>query len=231
MIKALCNFMVKFFLDTASVDEIKIWQQSQLVSGVTTNPILLAKEKKDPIKVLQDICDLSPGPVSAQVTEKVSEKMIKQGINLAKINKKIIVKVPCNYEGLKAAKTLKKKGVKLNITLGFNPSQIVAFSNLDVDYFSLIIGKTEDWGFSNIDSIEACKQIIKKMKSKTKLLVASIRNEEHLQKAITEGADVVTVPPATWKIIYENKYSQMGLDSFFSSWNSIDAKFKKNYEK
>jgi len=174
---------------------------------------------------------MSPGPVSAQVTEKVSEKMIKQGINLAKINKKIIVKVPCNYEGLKAAKTLKKKGVKLNITLGFNPSQIVAFSNLNVDYFSLIIGKTEDWGFSNIDSIEACKQIIKKMKSKTKLLVASIRNEEHLQKAITEGADVVTVPPATWKIIYENKYSQMGLDGFFSSWNSIDEKFKKNYEK
>jgi transaldolase len=153
--------MIKFFLDTASTKEIKIWKKMKLVNGVTTNPILLGKEKADPINVLKEICNLTPGPVSAQVTEKKFENMIYQGINLSKINKKIIIKLPCNHEGLKAAEVLKKKKIKINITLGFNPAQIVGFANLNVDYFSLIIGKTEDWGFSNIDSIKSCKKIIK----------------------------------------------------------------------
>ena len=223
--------MIKFFLDTASTKEIKIWKKMKLVNGVTTNPILLGKEKADPINVLKEICNLTPGPVSAQVTEKKFENMIYQGINLSKINKKIIIKLPCNHEGLKPPEVLKKKKIKINITLGFNPAQIVGFANLNVDYFSLIIGKTEDWGFSNIDSIKSCKKIIKNMKSNTKLLVASIRNEGHLEKAIINGADVITVPPSTWENIYKNKYSQMGLDAFFSSWKKVKKEYIKNYEK
>ena len=223
--------MIKFFLDTASTKEIIIWNKLNLVDGVTTNPILLGKESLDPIKVLQNICKLTKGPVSAQVTEKKSDKMVSQGINLAKINKKIIIKLPSNYEGLKAAKILKTKKIKINITLGFNPAQIVAFANLNVEYFSLIIGKTEDWGFSNIDSIKACKDIIRNMRSNTKLLVASIRNEEHLQKAIINGADAITVPPSTWELIYKNKYSNKGLESFFSAWKKVNKSYIKNYEK
>ena len=223
--------MIKFFLDTASTKDILEWSKLNLVNGVTTNPILLGKENLDPIKVLKSICKIVKGPVSAQVTEKKFEKMISQGLNLAKIHKNIIIKVPCNHEGLKAAKILKKKKIKINVTLGFNSAQIVAFANLNVDYFSLILGKTEDWGFSNINSIKACKNIIKSMKSDTKLLVASIRNEEHLEKAIVNGADVITVPPSTWDLIYKNKYSEMGLQSFFESWTKVKEVYIKNYEK
>ena len=223
--------MIVFFLDSASEKEIKKWNNLNLVSGVTTNPILLAKEKQDPIKILKNISKVVKGPISAQVTEKDSEKMVNQGLYLSKIHKNIIVKIPCDFEGLKAAKVLKKKKIKINITLGFNPAQIVAFANLNVDFFSLIIGKTEDWGFSNINSISACKKIIKSMKSETKLLVASIRNEEHLEKAITDGADVVTVPPSTWETIYKNKYSEIGLKSFFETWLKVKKKYIKNYEK
>ena len=223
--------MTKFFLDTASEKEIKKWNSLNLVNGVTTNPILLANEKQDPIKILKNISKIVKGPISAQVTEKNNEKMINQGLYLSKIHKNIIVKIPCNFEGLKAAKVLKKKKVKVNITLGFNPAQIVAFANLNIDFFSLIIGKTEDWGFSNIDSISACKKIIKSMKSETKLLVASIRNEEHLEKAITDGADIVTVPPSTWETIYKNKYSEIGLKNFFETWLKVKNEYIKNYEK
>ena len=223
--------MTEFFLDTASEKEIKKWSSLNLVNGVTTNPILLANEKQDPIKILKNISKIVKGPISAQVTEKSNEKMINQGLNLSKIHKNIIVKIPCNFEGLKAAKVLKKKKVKVNITLGFNPAQIVAFANLNIDFFSLIIGKTEDWGFSNINSISACKKIIKSMKSETKLLVASIRNEEHLEKAITDGADIVTVPPSTWETIYKNKYSEIGLKNFFETWLKVKNEYIKNYEK
>ncbi len=223
--------MVKFFLDTASIKEITFWNKLDLVNGVTTNPILLGKENSDPIKVLKNICKIVSGPVSAQVTEQKYEKMVNQGLNLSKIDKKIIIKLPCNYEGLVAAKILIKKKIKVNVTLGFNPAQIVAFANLNVDYFSLIIGKTEDWGFSNIDSIKASKDILKKIKSKTKLLVASIRNENHLEKSIVNGADVVTVPPSTWGLIYNNKYSKIGLENFFSAWKKVNKIYIKNYER
>jgi len=223
--------MTEFFLDTASEKEIKKWNSLNLVNGITTNPILLANEKQDPIKILKNISKIVKGPISAQVTEKDNEKMINQGLYLSKIHKNIIVKIPCNFEGLKAAKVLKKKKIKINITLGFNPAQIVAFANLNIDFFSLIIGKTEDWGFSNINSISACKKIIKSMKSETKLLVASIRNEEHLEKAITDGADIVTVPPSTWETIYKNKYSEIGLKNFFETWLKVKNEYIKNYEK
>ena len=221
---------MKFFLDTASLDEIKYWKKLDLVNGVTTNPVLLEKEKTDSVILLKHICKIISGPVSAQVTETKSEKMIKQGYNLSKIAKNIIIKLPCNHDGLKAAKILKKKNIKINVTLGFNPAQLTAFANLNVDYFSLILGKTEDWGFSNVEAIANCKKIIQNMKSNTKLLVASIRNEDHLIRAITDGADIVTVPPSTWKNLYKNKYTDMGLDTFYSSWRKVNNKFKKNYE-
>ena len=223
--------MVKLYLDTASIEDILFWKKLDLVHGVTTNPVLLTKEKENPIILLKKICKLSPGPVSAQVTKKNYKEMIVQGLHLSKISKKIVIKLPCNLDGLKAAKILKKKKIKINITLGFDPAQAAAFANLNVDFFSLIIGKTEDWGFSNIDSISACRKIIKIMGSNTKLLVASIRNSEHLKQAIVNEADIITVPPSTWLNIYKNKYTAIGLNSFFSTWKKIRRDYKIKYEK
>ena len=138
---------MKFFLDTASFDEITYWNKLKFVDGVTTNPSLLSQEKNDPITNLKKITKIINGPVSAQVTFDNHLKMINQGLNLSKISKNIVIKLPSNIEGLKAAKELKKRGKKINITVGFNPTQILAFARLNVDYFSLIYGKTEDWDF------------------------------------------------------------------------------------
>ena len=122
--------------------------------------------------------------------------MIKQALKFIKISK-YNIKLPANEEGFLAAKFLKKKKIKLNITVGFNASQIIPFGKINVDYFSLILGKTEDWGFSNEETIKTTKKILINIKSKTKLLLASIRNEDHLTKSIINGADVLTVPPTT----------------------------------
>ena len=221
---------MKFFLDTCSINEIRKWKQFDLVEGVTTNPSLLSKQKNETTSQLRKICSIVNGPVSAQVTEINCENMIKQAINLKKIAKNIIIKIPATEDGYLAAKFLKKIKIKINVTVGFNPSQIVPFAKINVDYFSLILGKTEDWGFSNVDSIMKSKRIIKSLNSKTKLLLASIRNEDHLIDSITNGADVLTIPPKTWEKIFKNKYSKLALDNMRNDWQLIPKKEKKKYD-
>ena len=221
---------MKFFLDTCSLKEIKKWSQYNLVEGVTTNPSLLSKEKNETTNQLKRISSIVKGPVSAQVTEDNHEKMIKQAIKLKKISKNIIIKLPANNEGFLAAKFLKKKKIKINVTVGFNPSQIIPFAKIDIDYFSLILGKTEDWGFSNFDSIAKSKDILKSINSKTKLLLASIRNEDHLIKSIVNGADIITVPPTTWEKVFNNKYTKLALKGMSEDWAKISINDKKNYE-
>lgn len=222
---------MKFFLDTASIKEIKIWKNFGLVDGITTNPSLLSKEGADPLIQLKQITKIVNGPVSAQVTETQSEDMIKQGIRLKKIAKNIIIKLPSTLEGLLAAKVLTKKKIKTNITLGFQPSQIIPFAKLNVTYFSLFLGRTEDYGFSNVISISETKKIIKKLNSNTKLLVASIRNSDHLKQAAINGADVITIPPKTWSEVYNNKYTLMGDKDFHNSWINLSQEVRKEYEK
>ena len=146
------------FLDTCSINEIKKWSNFNLVDGVTTNPSLLSKEKKETTQQLKEICSIVKGPVSAQVTKTTNEEMIKQALKFIKISKNIIIKLPANEEGFLADKFLKKKKIKLNITVGFNASQIIPFGKINVDYFSLILGKTEDWGFSNEETIKTTKK-------------------------------------------------------------------------
>lgn len=221
---------MKFFLDTSSVKEIKKWSNYNLVQGVTTNPSLLSKQKNDPIKQLKLICSIVKGPVSAQVTEKKDTNMIKQALKLKSISDNIIIKLPANDQGFLAAKFLKKKKIKMNITVGFNPAQIIPFAKINVDFFSLILGKTEDWGFSNVDSINKSKKIIHSINSKTQLLLASIRNEEHLYNAIINGADVVTVPPSTWEKVFKNKYSSLAIKAMSDDWKNLTLSNRRNYE-
>ena len=222
---------MKFFLDTSLLSDINYWKKLNLVDGVTTNTSLLSKNKGDVLKNLTNIIKTVNGPISAQVTYHETEQMIKQGMSFAKLSKNIVIKLPSNVEGLKAAKYLKKIGKKVNITLGFEPSQIIAFAKINVDYFSLIYGKTEDWGFSNLNSISETKKILGKLNSKTKLLVASLRNPDHLKNAIINGADVVTVPPSTWEKVYTNKYSNLANKRFISDWKKINKINKYKYEK
>jgi len=221
---------MKFFLDTASIDKINYWNKFNLVQGVTTNPTLLSKEGSDSVKVIKEICKIVNGDISAQVTMTNPKEMVEQAHFLKSLDKKIVIKLPCTTDGIIAAKNLAKKKFKINITLGFDPAQLAAFKNINITYFSFIIGRVEDFGDSNIKNIPILKSMIKKLNPKIKFLAASIRNQSQLLEAAINGADVITVPPTTWEKIYKNKYTLDGEKSFLDSWRSLPEATRKKYE-
>ncbi|MFT5690421.1 MAG: transaldolase, partial [Planctomycetota bacterium] len=180
---------MQFFLDTANLDSIRHWQAFGLVDGVTTNPALLAKEGGDPLKHLENVCELVGGPVSAQVTATDTAGMITQGHALSKVRDNVVVKIPATANGYRAAETLVGNGIQCNITLCFQPAQAIPFARLGAAYVSLIVGRTEDFGLNSRDEVARTRQLIDAIGSETKLLVASIRNPTHLTEAIIGGAD------------------------------------------
>lgn len=222
--------MIKFFLDTASINQIIFWKKFGLVDGVTTNPALLSKEGSDSIKTITEICKIVNGDVSAQVTENDPKDMIEQAKYLKSIHKNIVIKLPCTLKGIEAARILATKKFKLNITLGFDPAQLSVFHNIDIKYFSFIIGRVEDFGESNIENIPKLKAMIMKLNPKIKFLAASIRNSQQLLSAATNGADVITVPPSTWEKIYNNRFTLDGEKSFKESWEKLPLAIRKKYE-
>ena len=221
---------MKFFLDTANLDDIRFWKKYNLVDGVTTNPTLLSKEKLSPTKQIEKISKIISGPVSVQVTKNTPEEIVNQAYKFLKIRKNIIIKVPANRAGYIASMKLKSKKIKLNVTLGFDSSQFAIFARLNVDYFCMILGNTEDWGIKNLERDQKAIQIKKNYKLKTNILVASIRSTEHFNQSLHSGADVLTVPPSTWEKVFRNKYSELGLLNFKKDWNKINKRLKKNYE-
>jgi len=219
----------QFFLDSASLKDILYWKQFDLVNGVTTNPKLLSDQNCEPLKLIKEICKQVQGPVSAQITETDEKNMIEQGLMLSKVSKNLVVKIPLIEKGIRVAKILAKKKVNLNITLGFDPSQILLFKNINISYFSFIVGRIEDFGLSNRENISKLKKIIKLNKMKCKLLCASIRNSEQLIDSIISESDAITVPPKTWSQILQNKFSVEGQKDFLKAWSQL-KKNKKGYE-
>jgi transaldolase len=219
-----------FFLDTASIDEIKKWSEFGLVQGVTTNPTLLSKENSEPLEQLKKIAMIVKGPISAQVTYQNHEKMIIQGRGLSKIAGNIVVKFPCTIEGFKAAKIASKEGISTNITLTFDPSQAIPFALLPVTYVSLIIGREEDFGLHNLQRLLQLRTLFDSMQTKTKILAASIRNTHHLIAAIDAKVDVITVPPATWNNVLNNPQSIAGELDFIKNWKSLSSSLREKYE-
>lgn len=221
---------MEFFLDTASIEEIKKWEQYGIVNGVTTNPTLLSKEKKEPIEQIKKIASMVNGPVSVEVTNTIHEKMILQGKKLSRIADNIIIKVPATNEGFLAAKEFTRDEIKCNITLTFDPAQAIPFCLLPVNYISLIVGRTEDFGIDDIKRIQQLRGIIKNMNSKSKILAASIRNSHHLIESILGEADSITVPPNTWNNIFQNPLTLSGERDFINAWKELPEEIRKKYE-
>ena len=226
----MCKFM-KFFLDTASLEEIEKWKPYGIVNGVTTNPSLLSKENCNALERLKQITAIVEGPVTAQVTSTFHEKMILQAKSLAKLANNILIKLPATSEGFLAAKELVKNEISCNITLTFDPAQAIQFCLLPVNYVSLILGRTEDFGIRDLNRVKQLRDIIDNLNSKTKLLSASIRNSQHLIAAILGHSDVITVPPNTWKNIYQNPLTLIGEKDFLDSWKSLPETLRETYEK
>jgi len=221
---------MEFFLDTASIEDIKCYQPLGLVDGVTTNPALLAKEGRDPIEQVKKILSIVPGPVSVEVAYTEPDRIIGHARKLAKLADNVVIKVPASFAGLTAATQLKKDGIKMNVTLIFHASQAVPFIQLGVEYVSSFIGRVEDFGLDNRKLAYDIKQAITQMDSPTKQIAASMRNPDYLLESILAGADILTVPPSCWEKVYHNPLFILGETEFLQSWRRLPEAARKTYE-
>ncbi len=216
---------MEFFLDTADVDSIRDLSETGLIDGVTTNPSLVAKSGKDFFTILKDISKIVSGPISAEVTALESDGMVAEGEKLAKIAKNIVIKLPLTQEGLKACIKLTKKKIKTNVTLCFSPAQALIAAKSGATYISPFVGRLDDIGENGMELIQKIKDIYSNYpKLNTKILVASVRNMEHVAQAAIIGADVVTLPPKILEELYEHPLTKKGLDAFLEDWKKTNQK-------
>ena len=209
---------MKFFVDTAIIEEIRELNDLRLVDGVTTNPSLILKSGRDIIDVTKEICSLVDGPVSAEVTANDFDSMMRQADILSKIAENICVKLPLTWDGLKACKALTKNGIKTNLTLCFSANQALLAAKAGATYVSPFIGRLDDIGLNGIDLIGEIRTIFDNYDFTTKILAASIRTVNHVKEAALIGADVATIPPSIMKILVKHPLTDKGLDIFLKDW-------------
>lgn len=212
---------MKIFLDTANVDEIKKINELGLVDGVTTNPSLLAKEGKNPMKVIKEICRIVNGPVNVEVISKEANGMIKEARELSRMDRKIVVKIPMTPEGLKAVKTLSTEGIKTNVTLIFSPLQALLAMKAGANFVSPFIGRLDDISHSGMEIVRAIRKIIDNYKFKTEIIVASIRNPIHVLEAALTGAHIATIPFKVIEQMFRHPLTDTGLEAFLRDWEKL----------
>ncbi len=215
---------MKFFVDTADVEEIKELSETGLVDGVTTNPSLILKSGRDIFEVTREICEIVDGPVSAEVTATNHDEMIKEAEVLARIADNICIKLPLTFDGLKACKYLSSKGQQTNVTLCFSANQALLAAKAGATYISPFIGRIDDIGLDGMELIEEIRQIYDNYDFPTQILAASIRTVNHVKDAALCGADVATIPPSTLKALVRHPLTDKGLDAFLSDWAKTGQK-------
>jgi transaldolase len=215
---------MKFFIDTAKIEEIKEAASLGILDGVTTNPSLVSKTGKNFRELLDEILKIVDGPVSAEVIATDYDGIVKEGKDLSKIHKNIVVKVPLIKEGLKAVKTLSEEGVKTNVTLCFSPSQALLAAKAGATYISPFVGRLDDVSTSGMDLISQIVQIYRNYDYKTEVLVASIRHPLHVVEAALIGADVCTIPFDVINKLFNHPLTDVGLDKFLNDWKKSGQK-------
>jgi transaldolase len=210
---------MKFFVDTADVAEIKELAATGLLDGVTTNPSLVAKAKRDFKEIIAEICAIVPGPVSAEVAAIDVEGMLKEGRALARIAKNVTVKVPLTFDGLKACRKLTDDGTMVNVTLCFSANQALLAAKAGATFISPFVGRLDDAGQDGMEVVRETRAIYDNYPElKTQILAASIRNVTHVKQAAMIGADVATVPPAILKALIHHPLTDKGLELFLADW-------------
>ena len=215
---------MKFFIDTANINEIKEAAALGILDGVTTNPSLVSKEGKDFRKLLDEILAIVDGPVSAEVISTDYDGILKEAHDLAKIHKNIVVKVPLIKEGLKAVRTLSNENIKTNVTLCFSASQALLAAKAGATYISPFVGRLDDISQDGMELIAQIVQIYKNYNYKTEVLVASIRHPLHLVEAALMGADVCTMPFSVIDKLFNHPLTDLGLEKFLSDWKKTQTK-------
>ena len=209
---------MKFFADTADVEEIKALTPTGLVDGVTTNPSLIMKSGRDFRDVIAEICDLVAGPVSAEVTAVEAEQMIAEGESLAEIASNVTVKLPLTLEGLKACNALSREGVKTNVTLCFSANQALLAAKAGATFISPFIGRLDDMALDGMELIRDIRMIYDNYAFDTEILAASIRSPNHIKESALAGADVATAPPSVITSLVKHPLTDKGLDAFLADW-------------
>lgn len=209
---------MKFFIDTASITEIKEAASLGILDGVTTNPSLVAKEGKDFRKLLEEICAVVDGDISAEVVSTDTEGMLKEGRELAAIHKNIVVKVPLIRDGLKAVKILKAEGIRTNVTLCFSPNQALMAAKAGAYIISPFIGRLDDISQNGMDLIRQTVTIYRNYGFETQVLVASVRHPVHVVDAAMIGADICTMPFKVIEQLIKHPLTDIGLERFLADW-------------
>jgi transaldolase len=215
---------MKFFVDTADVNEIRELAATGLLDGVTTNPTLIMKAGRPMLEVIAEICSVVDGPVSAEVASTDYEQMLKEADVLLKIAKNVVIKLPLTWDGLRACKVLTDKGVKTNVTLCFAANQALLAAKAGATYISPFIGRLDDIHLNGMDLIGEIRTIYDNYDFKTQILAASIRTVNHVKEAALIGADVATVPAATIKALVNHPLTDKGLASFLADWAKTGQK-------
>ena len=211
---------MKFFVDTAEVDDIKDLLSTGLLDGVTTNPSLVAKSGRDFKEVVAEICGLTETPVSAEVSALDTEGMIAEGEHLAKIADNVVVKLPLTFEGLRACAHFKRNGIKTNVTLCFSPNQALLAAKAGATYVSPFIGRLDDINLEGADLIRDIRTIYDNFGLETEIIAASIRTANHVTQAALAGSDVATIPPGVIRKLAQHPLTDNGLKQFLKDWEA-----------
>lgn len=216
---------MKFFVDTADVSEIRELAALGLLDGVTTNPSLVAKAGRDFKTLIAEICEIVPGPVSAEVAATDYEGMLLEGRSLAKIAKNVTVKVPLTWDGLKACRMLTGEGTMVNVTLCFSANQALLAAKAGATFISPFVGRLDDIGLDGIDLLREIRVIYDNYDDlTTQILAASLRTVNHVKEAALIGADVGTVPAAVLKALVKHPLTDKGLEMFLADWKKTGQK-------
>ena len=215
---------MRFFIDTANIEEIKEANELGVICGVTTNPSLIAKEGRDIIEVVKEISTIVDGPISAEVISLDHKGMVEEADKLSKIHKNIVIKLPMTLEGLKATKILSQKGIKTNVTLIFSATQALLAARAGATYVSPFVGRLDDIGQDGLSLIEEIVDIFNVNAIETEIIVASVRNPIHVAQAARMGADIATVPYKVITQMTKHPLTDKGIENFLKDWEGASLK-------
>jgi len=215
---------MKFFIDTANIDEIKKAWELGVIDGVTTNPSLIAKERSDAVTLFKEICSIVDGPVSAEAVSLKAEDMIREAETLSKIHHNIVVKIPMIEEGIKAVKKLSGMGIRTNVTLVFSPSQALIAAKAGASFVSPFVGRLDDISHVGMDIVGDIISIYENYLFETEVIVASVRNPLHVVEAARMGAHIATIPYSVILNLMKHPLTDIGLSNFLKDWEKVPKK-------
>ncbi len=215
---------MKFFIDTANIKEIREAASLGILDGVTTNPTLISREDGKPEDILKEICEIVDGPISAEVVSLDWEGMVKEGREVAKIHKNIVVKIPITKDGLKAVKALADENIRTNVTLIFTPMQALLAARAGASFVSPFVGRLDDISVDGMDMVAQIVDIFENFDIGTEIIVASVRNPLHVEAAAVMGADIATIPFKVIEQLAKHPLTDKGIDQFLKDWEKVKSR-------